>query len=169
MQVVEEKAPCPPGFAFRAADVRQELGPFLRRHVTPELVLKLELSIHEIVTNLKRHSEAAASALLVDFVTYDGRLYCRIRDDGVPFHNFEHYWQRANRAQTAGPLWQEEHLGLKILRLLWPGTMYRARGHGEYWNAFLLQLPPGETVTDHDEAYFWYPLMKLPLLQGADL
>lgn len=167
MQVVEETAHNPPGFAFCAADLRHELQPFLGRHLSPALVLKLELSIHEIVTNLKRHSEAVASALLVDFVTRGERIYCRIRDNGEPFHNFPFFWQRALAAQKESPLWQQEHLGLKLLHLLWPETLYHARAMGEPWNAFLLPLPAGETIAEHGEAYFWYPLAPLSSLQGG--
>jgi anti-sigma regulatory factor (Ser/Thr protein kinase) len=102
---------------------------------------RLVLAVNEIAANILRHSRPPATVMRIDFVTDKTGEYCVIADDGGSFGPFEAYWQRVKH-DPALRMIDGPHIGLGIIRSLWPDASYHAKMRQDPWNRFMLPLHP---------------------------
>lgn len=144
MLAQQDYTPSPLALATLRQRVKTDLGRCPCRG-TQQRILS---AVNEIIANILRHSWPEASDIQVDFIDHDGLGYCVVRDDGAPFKEFKAKWAGAEmRGQSGqsekgekGEAFLRPHLGLPMIRTLWPQAFYIPRSEAFPYNSFILPL-----------------------------
>lgn len=120
------------------ATLRREVDTVLRCCPCSGTRQRVLLAVNEIIANVLRHAAPAATDIHVDFIDYDGKCYCIVRDDGGVFHDFNFKWQQAWEAKN--DIFALSGVGLNLIRRLWPEAFYIPRTDLSEYNNFVLPL-----------------------------
>ncbi len=119
--------------------IRRDAQEFLKDCPCNGTQQRVLLAVNEIVTNILRHTTPAARDIRVEFVKRDGNCFATICDNGGSFTDFGTQWRQA-AVKDASQLFIRSHVGLAMIRRLWPEAFYEPRkGHSDY-NRFVLPL-----------------------------
>lgn len=98
----------------------------------------LALALHEINTNLLRHTHNTVTYISISI----NKTHCIIRDNGRAFENFPHIWSQCQTGQQ--PIFEHCFIGLCLVRRFFPSASYKTY---QGFNYFI--LPLGATACEN--------------------
>ncbi len=113
----------------------------------PEICDAFSLFISEIVANLIRHCEPAASQITLELSTMSGSWVCQVLDNGPSFSAFSISLAKAQEGWAANRGRQESGMGLAMIASMLPDFWYEtAEQSSDGLNAISVRYPARKSV-----------------------